>query len=105
MPSPSSGEPVSLAYLLPRSTEDLIRRRQMIEFLMRRCGGALGRLPEYMATILMGLYNARDALATAGPAYAERVAAYFDLCREQYAVDSFGGRQLLFESTTRAPSG
>src|SRR5207247_1021171 len=29
--SPSTGEPVSLAYLEPRSTEDLVRRREMIE--------------------------------------------------------------------------
>src|SRR5438477_5488422 len=38
MDSPSTGEPVSLAYLEPRSTDDLLRRREMIEFLMRRTG-------------------------------------------------------------------
>lgn len=82
MPSPSTGDPVSLAYLLPRSTEDLVRRRLMIEFLMRRCGGVLGRLPEYMAMILMGLYNVRDVLGTENPSYATRVADYFAYCRE-----------------------
>jgi aromatic ring hydroxylase len=83
MASPSSGAQVSLAYLLPRSTDDLIRRRQMIEFLMRRSGGVMGRLPEYMAIILMGLYNARDLLGVEDPAYATRVAGYFEYCREQ----------------------
>jgi aromatic ring hydroxylase len=81
-PSPSTGNPVSLAYLLPRSTEDLLRRRGMIEYLMRRTGGTMGRLPEYMATILMGLYNARDLLTIADPAYATRVETYFEHCRE-----------------------
>ena len=81
-PSPGSGKLVSLAYLLPRSTEDLLRRCAMIEFLMRRTGGTMGRLPEYMATILMGLYNARDLLAIADPAYARRVETYFEHCRE-----------------------
>jgi 4-hydroxyphenylacetate 3-monooxygenase len=82
MASPDTGEPVSLAYLLPRSTEDLVRRRQMIEYLMRRNGGTMGRLPEYMATILMGLYNARDLLAQEDPVYASRVEEYFVRCRE-----------------------
>lgn len=82
MPSPDTGEPVSLAYLLPRSTEDLVRRRTMIEFLMRRNGGVMGRLPEYMATIVMGLYNVRDLLEKENPSYATRVADYFAYCRE-----------------------
>lgn len=82
MTSPTTGEPVSLAYLLPRSTDDLLRRRAMIEFLMRRSGGTMGRLPEYMATILMGLYNTRDKLDEADPAFAPRVATYFEHCRE-----------------------
>lgn len=82
IPSPDTGEPVSLAYLLPRSTDDLVRRRLMIEFLMRRSGGVMGRLPEYMATILMGLYNARDLVAQEDPSYAERVARYFAHSRE-----------------------
>ncbi|HZT08683.1 MAG TPA: 4-hydroxyphenylacetate 3-hydroxylase N-terminal domain-containing protein [Chloroflexota bacterium] len=83
MPSPTTGEPVSLAYRLPRSTDDLVQRRNMIELLARRSGGAMGRLPEYMATILMGLYNASDILGGVDPAYARRVAEYFEYCREQ----------------------
>jgi aromatic ring hydroxylase len=83
MASPATGDPVSLAYLEPCSTDDLLRRRAMIEFLMRRCGGTLGRLPEYMATILMGLYNARDIPASVEPSYATRIEAYFAHCREQ----------------------
>jgi aromatic ring hydroxylase len=82
MPSPTSGQPVSLAYLLPRSTDDLLRRRAMIEYLVRRTGGTTGRLPEYMATILMGLYNARDLLTLADAVYATRVESYFEHCRE-----------------------
>src|SRR6476661_6746244 len=35
MPSPDSGEPVSLAYLLPRTVDDLIRKREMIALLAR----------------------------------------------------------------------
>jgi aromatic ring hydroxylase len=40
MPSPTTGQRVSLAYLLPHTVEDLARQRQMYEFLVRRGGGA-----------------------------------------------------------------
>ncbi len=90
MPSPDTGEPVSAAWRLPRTTEDLVKRRAMIELLMRRCGATLGRLPEYMATILMGLYNAGDLLAQGNPAYPKRVEAYLAFCREQDLCLSHG---------------
>ncbi len=90
MTSPDTGDPVSAAWRLPRSTEDLVRRRAMIELLMRRTGGTMGRLPEYMAAILMGLHNARDLLASENPMYAERVATYFAHCREQDLCLSHG---------------
>jgi 4-hydroxyphenylacetate 3-monooxygenase len=88
--SPTTGEPVSLAYLLPQSPDDLDRKRQMIEFLMGRTGAVMGRLPEYVALIVLGLYDVRPLLAAANPAYAENVAAYFEYCREQDLCVSHG---------------
>lgn len=82
MPSPSTGEPVSLGYLVPTSLDDLLRRRRMIEFLARRSGGTLGRLPEYMATIVTGLYDVRDVLASANPEFAVNIARYLEFCRD-----------------------
>lgn len=82
MPSPASGAPVSLAYLLPRTREDLARRRRMAECLARRSGGVAARLPAHMATLLVGLYDARDILEDADPAFAVNMAHYFEYCRE-----------------------
>ena len=82
MSSPTTGDPVSLSYVLPQSLEDLRRRRAMIEFLARRSGGTLGRLPEYMASIVVGLYDVRATLAEVDPAYAGNIAAYMEFCRE-----------------------
>jgi 4-hydroxyphenylacetate 3-monooxygenase len=81
--SPTSGERVSRGYTLPRSVEDLVRRREMIEYLMRRSGGTTGRLPEYMASIVVGLYDVRATLAESDPAFAENAAEYLEYCREQ----------------------
>lgn len=83
VPSPTSGEPVSIGWLLPRTREDLVRKREAVEWLFRRTGGLLGRLPHHAAAILTGLYDARDLLAKADPAYAARAAAYFAHARER----------------------
>ena len=82
MTSPTTGERVSLGYIEPRTVDDLIRRREMIEFLMRRTGGTAGRLPEYMASIVMGLYDVRHLLAEDDPAFESNVADYMAYVRD-----------------------
>jgi aromatic ring hydroxylase len=82
MPSPSTGQRVSLAYLLPRSVDDLAHQRRMYEFLVRRAGGVAARLPQHLATVAIGLYDVRHLLGEVDPAFAERVARYFEYCRE-----------------------
>ena len=82
MESPTTGQLVGLGFLLPRSSEDLIRRRRMIEFLERRCGGVAGRLPEFLATLLVGLYDVREIVGQENPAYSGNIAKYFEYCRE-----------------------
>jgi aromatic ring hydroxylase len=83
MESPSSGERVSLAYIEPHSMDDLIRRRRMTEFFARRNGGVLGRTPEFMATILLGLHDVRHILAEEESEFATNVSRYFEFCRER----------------------
>ena len=90
MPSPATGEPVSVAYLLPYTTDDLVRKRQMIEYLARHTGGVVGRLPEYIANVVLGLYDARAVLGDEDPAFAEHAAAYFAYCREHDPCVSLG---------------
>src|SRR5262245_44625097 len=60
MPSPATGQPVSVSYLLPHSADDLARQRRMYEFLVRRAGGVAARLPQHLATVAIGLYDVRD---------------------------------------------
>jgi aromatic ring hydroxylase len=82
IPSPSTGKPVSRAYLLPRSVQDLAGQRRMYECLVRRAGGVAARLPQHLATVVLGLYDVRDLLGREDPAFAEHVAQYFEYCRE-----------------------
>jgi aromatic ring hydroxylase len=90
--SPTSGQRVSLAYLLPETGEDLARRRQMIEFLAGRCGGVAARLPDYVNIILVGLYDVRGLLGQEDPAFAENAVQYLDYCRENdlHVTHAFG---------------
>jgi aromatic ring hydroxylase len=82
MPSPSTGKPVSRAYLLPRSVADLMRQRSMYECLVRRAGGVAARLPQHPATVVVGLYDVRDLLGQDDPVLADHAAQYFEYCRE-----------------------
>jgi aromatic ring hydroxylase len=82
MPSPSTGQPVSLAYLQPHSVDDLARQRRMYECLVRRAGGVAARLPQHLATVVSGLYDVRGLLGEVDPVFAERAVRYFEYCRE-----------------------
>lgn len=82
MPSPTTGERVSLAYLPARSVEDLARQRHMYEFLVRRAGGVAARLPQHLATVVLGLYDVRDLVGEAHPDFTGHVLQYFEYCRE-----------------------
>jgi aromatic ring hydroxylase len=82
MPSPTTGQPVSLAYLLPHSVDELAHQRRMYEFLVRRTGGVAARLPQHLATVVIGLYDVRDLLGQADPAFTAHVARYVEYCRE-----------------------
>jgi 4-hydroxyphenylacetate 3-monooxygenase len=82
MPSPTTGQPVSLAYLLPHSVDELTRQRRMYEFLVRRAGGVAARLPQHLATVVIGLYDVRDLLGEVDPAFAAHVTRYVEFCRE-----------------------
>ncbi|HEU4407539.1 MAG TPA: 4-hydroxyphenylacetate 3-hydroxylase N-terminal domain-containing protein [Polyangiaceae bacterium] len=95
MESPS-GERASLAWLIPKSAADLERRRRMIEHLVRQQGGTMGRLPDYVPLILLGLLAAKGALARFSPRWAENVERYFGACRDRdlFLTHSFADRQI-----------
>src|SRR5213076_497826 len=46
--SPSSGGPVGLSFIEPRSVDDLIHRREMIKIWMDATCGMFGRSPDFL---------------------------------------------------------
>src|SRR5262249_10825677 len=78
VPSPSTGQPVSRSYQLPRSIDDLARQRKMYECLVRRAGGVAARLPQHLATVVLGLYDVRDLLGREDAAFTDHAVRYFE---------------------------
>ncbi|HLH67400.1 MAG TPA: 4-hydroxyphenylacetate 3-monooxygenase, oxygenase component [Solirubrobacteraceae bacterium] len=81
--SPSSGERVGTSFMVPRTREDLERRRAMMAIWARESHGMLGRTGDYLNSCLMALSEAGDWFAQADAAFAENVRRYYELVREQ----------------------
>src|SRR4051794_9105193 len=77
--SPSSGERVGMSFLVPRTHDDLERRRAMFKRWADRSLGTLGRTGDYLNSAVMAMSEAAEWF---GP-YAENIRRYYELVREQ----------------------
>jgi 4-hydroxyphenylacetate 3-monooxygenase len=76
-PSPLSGKPVATSFLVPRTAEDLAKRRAAFDVWAARSFGLLGRTGDYLNSALMAL-----GAAAIGP-LGDNVRRYYELVREQ----------------------
>jgi 4-hydroxyphenylacetate 3-monooxygenase len=81
--SPSTGDPVGTSFLVPRTGEDLVRRRRAMKLWADHSFGMLGRTGDYLNSALMALSEAEQWFAQAEPTFAENVRAYYEKVREQ----------------------
>lgn len=81
--SPTTGDRVGISFLVPRSEEDLRRRREGMSVWARYSGGFLGRSGDYMNSSLTALSTAKTFFSKADPVYGERIAAYVEKAREE----------------------
>ena len=82
-PSPTTGDPVSVAFIQPRSPEDLVRRRRMFKHWADFSGGMLGRTPDYLNAILAACACCSPYFGRNGAEFAERIVTYYEMCRER----------------------
>lgn len=80
--SPTSGERVGASFLVPRSVDDLVRRRRAISTWAEHSHGFLGRSADYMNSSLTALSTAKHFFGQADPVFAERIEAYYLRARE-----------------------
>lgn len=81
-PSPTTGEPVGMTFITPRTREDLVRRRVAMKHWADFSGGFLGRTPDYLNVAFMAMAAASDFFAAEDPRYGENVRRYFEHIRE-----------------------
>ncbi len=81
--SPTTGDPVSMAFIQPRSPDDLVRRRRMFKRWADSSGGMLGRTPDFLNAMLAACACSAPYFGRNGAEFAERIAAYYELCRER----------------------
>ncbi len=80
--SPTSGERVNLAWQLPKTYGDLVRRRHAIETWSTLSCGMIGRSPDHVASTLAGFRMGLAAFRDHHPARAAAMEAYFQYARD-----------------------
>ncbi len=82
-PSPTSGEPVATSFLVPRTPQDLVKRRKAFKVWADHSLGMLGRTGDYLNSALMALASAERWFSQAGPGFGENIQRYYEKIREE----------------------
>src|SRR5215470_14327562 len=92
------GERISLSYLPPVNAEELALKRRNIEFWSRETFGQMGRSPEFVAELVVGLFDWAHTIEKTNAKWAENARAYHrycsrnDLCLTHALTDQFYDR-------------
>ena len=94
--SPSTGDRVSVFIEIPRSKEDLLRRRKALEVVMREFGGLMTRFPEYAQGLMVGIMDVKDELAKGDKSFGANVENWYVQMRESdaFAVSALNDPQI-----------
>lgn len=80
--SPTTGEKVGMTFLVPRTIDDLIARREATVEWARTSGGMMGRSPDYLNAEVMAMGMAADFFKEADPMFAKHAKNYYEYARE-----------------------
>ena len=81
-PSPTTGQPVSTSFLVPRSREELVKKRQHFKLRADHNFGFMGRSPDFMNQFVTGWHLTADRFARAGARFGENATRYYEHVRE-----------------------
>jgi 4-hydroxyphenylacetate 3-monooxygenase len=81
--SPTTGDRVGTSFMVPRTAQDLVKRREAFKVWADDSLGTLGRTGDYLNSCLMALSEAGPWFAQADPAFADNVKRYYEMVREQ----------------------
>ena len=84
--SPTTGNPVGMSFLTPRTHEDLDRRRTMMHHWAKATCGMMGRSPDFMNVNMMAMAAAGDYFAQNRPEFKQNIQNYYEHIRENDLV-------------------
>jgi 4-hydroxyphenylacetate 3-monooxygenase len=82
-PSPTTGDPVATAFMVPQTPADLVKRQQAFKVWADASLGMLGRTGDYLNSALMALAAAQDWFAQSDPAFGVNIKRYYEKVREE----------------------
>lgn len=80
--SPSTGEQVGMSYLQPKTKEDLMKRRKMIQQWAQSTNGMMGRSPDYMNTVITALASSAGYLKEKENCFPEHLLSFYEYACE-----------------------
>ena len=80
--SPTTGDPVGLSFLIPRTADDLIRRREMMSRWAWASCGMMGRSPDFMNSIFSAWAGSAEYFSQNRPEFKKNVINYHEFIRE-----------------------
>src|SRR6267378_1938787 len=93
--SPTSGERVGLSFIVPRTREELERRRVMMSHWARATCGMMGRSPDFMNVTFAAWGAAADFFGEKRPDFADNMRHYVEYIRETDAGIIVRGARIL----------
>jgi 4-hydroxyphenylacetate 3-monooxygenase len=87
--SPATGNPVCLSHLIPRSVEDLKRRRIALTRAAELTYGLLGRSPDHVASFIAAFASGPEVFAKSGIRFAENVRRFHEKIRDEHLYVSY----------------
>ncbi len=94
----AAGERISYSYLAPKNREQLALKRRNIEFWAEQTCGQMGRYPEFVAELVVGLLDWTYLIEKTNKQWAENARAYHrhasrnDLCLTHALTDQYYDR-------------
>lgn len=81
--SPLTGNAVGLSFLAPKSKDDLLKRKKMIEHWASQTHGLMGRSPDYLNTVLMSFASYAPYLKGKKNSFPDNVIRLYETAREK----------------------
>ena len=85
-PSPTTGDPVGLSFIMPRNADDLARRRVMMRNWALASCGMMGRTPDFLNVAVMSMAAAAEYSGQNRPEFADNIRNYYEYIRENDLV-------------------